>query len=122
VLGLDDQVHVGALQAEVNHAKPRAQRRDERGLAHRLVQLAAPQAANCRDYPHHHVQRLIRLERRARVVTLAGARPLRFAPGAAPFAAVAEQLLLDMPLARARPLRSPRRHGGMVVTNGYDVN
>jgi hypothetical protein len=47
--------------------------------------------------PHHHVQRMIRLEVRARRVALARPRPLRLATRAAALATATEQRLLHMP-------------------------
>src|SRR6185503_1756127 len=46
VLGLDDQVQVGALDAEVDDAKVLAQRGGQRGLAHRLVGGTPAQVAD----------------------------------------------------------------------------
>jgi hypothetical protein len=115
VLGLDEHMHVGTLQADVHDPKPLAQRRGDRGVAHRLVQLAPPQAADRRRDPHHDVQRVIRLELRPRLVPFPRARTSGLSPGAAPLAAAPEQLLLDVsPVPRALRLRRP--HGSSITT------
>ena len=98
VLGLDEQVDVGALQRDVHDAKPLAQGRRDRRVAHRLVHPAPPQAAYRRRDPQHHVERVVRLEVRPGRMALEGARPLRPATRAAALATAAEQVARDMPL------------------------
>jgi hypothetical protein len=105
VLGLDDQVHVVALQRDVDDTEPLTQRSRDRGIVHRLVHPAAPQAAHRRSDPHHHVQRVIRLEVRPRPVPLARPWPLRLATSAAALATPTEQRLLHMPPSHGRTIR-----------------
>src|SRR5262245_51607418 len=70
------------LQRDVHDAKPLAQRRGDRSVAHRLVHPAPPQAPHHRRDAHHHVQRVGRFEVRPRRVPLACSSPLRLATGA----------------------------------------
>jgi hypothetical protein len=42
VVGFDEHVHVRTLDAYMHDPKPLAQRRADRGIAYRLVQLAPP--------------------------------------------------------------------------------
>jgi hypothetical protein len=80
-------------------------RRGDGRVADRLVQLAPAQAAHLPNDPDHHVQRMVRLERRPRLVALPRACALRLPARAAPLAATPEQLLLHVPLARSPRLR-----------------
>jgi len=99
VLGLDEHVDVLSLQADMDDAQPFAPRRGDRCRADRLVHVAAAQAPDCRADTHHDMQRMVRLEIRARLMPLAGANPARLSSGTSPLAAAAKQRLLDMPLA-----------------------
>ena len=89
-------------------------------MAHRLVQLAPPEAPHRRDDPHHDVQRMRPLELRPSLMPFARTRPLGLSPGAPPLTAAPEQFLLDMPLACALRLR--RRHGALITTRMQAVN
>jgi hypothetical protein len=71
----------------------------------RGVRFEVPAEPPGRQDPHHDVQRMIRLERRPRLVPLPGAWALRLPSRAAPLATPPEQLLLDVPLARSLRLR-----------------
>ena len=96
-----------ALQTDVNDANALPERRGDRGVAHRLVQRTVPETADLRYDTHRDVQRLTGLEIRATAMPLSGACARGLSPGAASFAAAAEQVLLDVPFALAR---RPRRH------------
>ena len=122
VLGLDHQVHVRALQRDVNDAEPLAKRCGDGGVAQRLIHLASPQASDLRCHSHHHVQCVIRLEVRSGLMAFAGSRTLGLASGTAPLPTTAEQILLDMPLPWKAPLRLRRRHGWLIIMHTPHVN
>jgi len=98
VLGLDQQVHVVALQADMNDPEPFAQRRGDRGIAHRLVHRTPAQAADHRHDPHHDVQRMVRFECGSSIVPFPGPRALGLSSCSTPLAAAPEQLPLNMSL------------------------
>jgi hypothetical protein len=107
VLSLDEHVHMVALEADVDDPEPLSQRGGDRGVAHRLVQLAPSQAAHRRCDADHDVQRMIRLELQTRLVPFPRTRALGLSPGTTPLSAAPEQLLLDVPLALTLRLRRP---------------
>ncbi|HEY6180260.1 MAG TPA: hypothetical protein VIX73_37720 [Kofleriaceae bacterium] len=106
-----------ALQADMNDPESLAQRCRDRRLAHRLVHRTPPKTADGGHHAHHHVERMIRLELRPRLVALPGATPRRLSTSAASPATAPEQLLLHMPL----PSRL-RRHGDILIMRIPIVN
>jgi hypothetical protein len=77
------------------------------------------QAAHRRHHPDHDVQRMVRLERRPRVVRFPGPRALRLPPGTAPLATPPEQQLLHVPFPVALLLR---RHDLFITIPARTVN
>ena len=111
VLGLDEQMHVRALDADVDHANAFADRSHDRRVAYGLVQTAAPQAADGGHHAQRDVLRVASIDRRPRLVRRASA-PMRWlAPGALAPPTVTKQLLLDMPFPT-----SPRHAWYLVFT------
>jgi hypothetical protein len=120
VIGLDEQVNMRALQADVDDPEPLAQRRGDRGVAQRLVHRAPPQAPHLRRHPHHDVQRMVRLELRPRFMSLAGTCAPGLPPCTAPLAAAPKQLLLSSPPRLATRPRRP--HTISITTTARPVN
>ncbi|HMG54572.1 MAG TPA: hypothetical protein VK601_13840 [Kofleriaceae bacterium] len=87
VVGLDQQMDVGALDAEMNDPEVLAPRGDERRLAHRMVDAAAAQVADGAHHPQHDVHGIPRVEKRPLLVRRAGPQALRWPTGTAPLAA-----------------------------------
>jgi hypothetical protein len=117
--GFHQHVYVGPLDARMHDPDPLAHRGRDRRFAHGLVHRAAPQVADGGHDAHDDVQRVMWLERRPLLVPRSGTSALRLAPGALALAAMTEQLLLDMPL--ARPLRR-RLHMILIATPQCGVN
>jgi hypothetical protein len=106
VLGLDQQVDVAALQADMDDADPLADGGDDRGLAEGAIHLAPAQAADGGHHAQDHVQRMVRLDLGPPLVRRPGALALGLATRALALATVGEQLLLHVPLPRTpRPTR-----------------
>src|ERR1044071_1349430 len=87
VVGLDQQVDVRSLDAELDDAEVLAPRCGERGLADGLVHASPAQVADGADYPQDDVNRVPRVEERSLLVRRAGPLALRRAPRAAPLTA-----------------------------------
>ena len=87
VSGLDEQVDVRALDADMHDAEVLAPGRGERGFADRTIGEPAAQVADRADDPQDHVDRVPRVEIRAGLVRRAGPSTLGLAAGAAPLAA-----------------------------------
>src|SRR5579872_1613779 len=68
VVRLDDQMHVRALDAEVDNMEVVAPRGGERGLADRLVDAAPAQVADGADDPQCDVNGIPRMEERSLLV------------------------------------------------------
>jgi hypothetical protein len=66
-------------------------------------------------HPHHHMERLSRLELRPCRMAFPGTLPIRLPTRTTPLAAMAKQLLLDMPLA-------PRWHAITLISQTDIVN
>jgi len=80
VLGLDEQVNMRALQADVHDPDALAQASGDRRVAHGLVQCSSPHVADgCHD-AQHDVQCLIRPDLRTRLMRRPGTCALRLAP------------------------------------------
>jgi hypothetical protein len=106
-LGLDQKVDVIALQADVHDPDAFAQRRHDRRLAERLVHVAPAQASDGRNNTQHDVERMPQLDLGPLAVWRARSVALRLAACTPAFAAVLEQLLLNVSL--AIPSRSGHR-------------
>jgi hypothetical protein len=102
VVGLHEQVHMGALDADMHDAEVLAPGGRQRGFADRLVGEPAAQAADGADRPQDHVHRMPCLELGPLLVRRARPPALWLATGAAPFAAA----LLEQH--QLRRLRAPR--------------
>ena len=88
VLGLDDQVQVRALHAQVHDPERLELQHRERRLADRQIHVARAQRADARHHARHDMHRLARAQLRPALVPLARPRPLRRSPGARALAAV----------------------------------
>jgi len=119
VRGLGEEVDVVGLDGDVDDPESLAQCRGDRRIAQGLVQLATSQVADSRVDTQDHVQGVAGLDRRSLLVRRAGTGALRLASGTLALAAVAEELLLDMPL--AAPLRHPL-HAIVIATLRGSVN
>jgi hypothetical protein len=97
VLGLDQQVHVRALDTDVHDPELLALRRREGRVADGLVHVSSSQIPDDGNDTEHDMQRLLRADLRALLMRRAGPRPDRLAPCALALPAASEQLLLDMP-------------------------
>jgi hypothetical protein len=87
VVGLDQQVDVCPLDAELDDAEVLASRCGERGLADRLVHAPPAQVADGADHPQDDVNRVPRVQERSFLVRRPRSLPLRRATSAAPLAA-----------------------------------
>jgi hypothetical protein len=77
-IGLDEQVDVGALDAEVNDPEILALRRRDRGFADRLIHAATAQVTDGSDHAQHDVHRVPGIERRPLLVRRACPLALRW--------------------------------------------
>jgi len=87
VVGLDQQMDVGTLDAEVHDAEVLPHRRDERGFADRMVDAAPAQVTDRAHHPQHDVHGIPRVEIRPFLVRCTGPLALRRPPSTAPLAA-----------------------------------
>jgi hypothetical protein len=114
VLGLDQQVHVAPLDAEVDDPEVITARRRERRLADRVIHAAATEVADGGDRPQHHVHWMPCMQKRPRLVWRPCARPLGrptcAASLAAPLLEQPQLLGIPPPAPLADPLRlTPHR-------------
>ena len=86
VAGLDQQVDVRPLDAELHDAEVLAQRRGQRGFPDRLVHAAAAQVADGAHDPQDHVNRVPGMQERPLLVRRAGPLAVRRPAGPAPLA------------------------------------
>ena len=121
VVGLDDQMHVRALEAEVHDAKVFAQRGRQRGLADRLPDAAAAQAADRADRAEHDVHRVPRMQERPLLVRLARSLALRRPAGTAPLATALLGRLEQAELHSLGGRRGERPRRDMTVSNSCNV-
>src|SRR4029078_12921428 len=77
VVGLDEQVYVVVLDAQMDDPEVLAPRRGQRRLANRPVDTAAAQVTYGADRPQGDVNRIACMEKRPRLVRRAGADALR---------------------------------------------
>ena len=122
VLCLDEHVNVRALDADVHDPEALPERGGDRRFAQRLVHRTLAQVADGLDDAHHDVQRMIRPDRRSRAMTRARAAPARLPPGSLAPPAVAEQLLLHVPLPRFPSPRARLRHGFYITSPTRERN
>ena len=87
VVGLDEQVDVRALDAEVDDPEVLASGRRERRFADRTIGEPAAQVADRADDPQDHVDRMPREQIRAGLVRRTGPPTFGRSTGAAPLAA-----------------------------------
>jgi hypothetical protein len=86
VVGLDQQMDVRSLEAELDDAKVFAARSGQRGLADRLVHAAPAQIADSADHPQRDMHRVPCVQERPLPVRRARPRALRRTTGPAPLA------------------------------------
>src|SRR5262245_61539806 len=86
VLGLDQQVNVVALDAEMDDAEVFSPGGSERRFANGLIDAAAPQVTDRADDPQHDVNRVAFVEKRPLLVRRTGTLPLGWPARTAPLA------------------------------------
>ena len=87
VIGLDEQVNVRALDAQLHDPEPLAPGGGQRRLADRLIGQPAPQAPDRTHHAQRHVDRMPRLQVEPCLVRRPGACALARTPSPAAFAA-----------------------------------
>src|ERR1043166_2221914 len=120
VLRLGEHMNVRPLDAQMHDPEPLAHRGHDRRRSHPLVHRPPTKTPDGVDHPHHHMQRVIRLDHRPSVMPFSSSLRLRLPPCPLALPAVPEQLLLHVSL--ARPLRPRRLHLLCITPASSHVN